>query len=168
MAKRPDPEQPIYVISIAAELAGVHPQTLRIYERKGLVSPRRTSGNSRRYSQRDIDLLRRIQELTNEGVNLAGVMRILELEQEVARLRRRHERALQQVEALEDQLHQAMDAGNAASLVRSSDIRRVRRAMKADAIDEMWDAVLEGRRRDHGGMIRRRIFPAPPIGGIEG
>ena len=87
MAKRPDPTQPIYVISIAAELAGVHPQTLRVYERKGLVSPKRTSGNSRRYSERDIELLRRIQELTNEGINLAGVMRILELEAEVERLR---------------------------------------------------------------------------------
>ena len=74
----------LFVISVAAELAGVHPQTLRIYERKGLVSPARTSGRSRRYSERDIDRLRRIQELTNEGVGLAGVERILELEARLA------------------------------------------------------------------------------------
>jgi MerR family transcriptional regulator, heat shock protein HspR len=76
----------LYVISVAAELAGVHPQTLRIYERKGLVDPARTAGGSRRYSDADIALLRRIQELTNEGLNLAGVQRVLELEAQVARL----------------------------------------------------------------------------------
>ena len=75
------------MISVAAELAGVHPQTLRIYERKGLVDPARTTGGSRRYSDADIDQLRRIQELTNEGLNLYGVQRVLELEAEVARLR---------------------------------------------------------------------------------
>lgn len=77
----------VYVISVAAELAGVHPQTLRIYERKGLLEPSRTPGGSRRYSDADISLLRRIQELTDEGLNLAGVKRVLELEQEVASLR---------------------------------------------------------------------------------
>ena len=82
-----DPTRAVYVISVAAELAGVHPQTLRIYERKGLVDPARTSGGSRRYSDADIDQLRRIQELTNEGLNLYGVQRVLELEAEVARLR---------------------------------------------------------------------------------
>jgi MerR family transcriptional regulator/heat shock protein HspR len=76
----------VYVISVAAELAGVHPQTLRIYERKGLVDPARTGGGSRRYSDADIRLLRRIQDLTNEGLNLAGVKRVLELEAENARL----------------------------------------------------------------------------------
>ena len=70
----------LFVISVAAELAGVHPQTLRIYERKGLVSPARTSGRSRRYSEQDIDRLRHIQELTNEGVGLAAVERVLDLE----------------------------------------------------------------------------------------
>ncbi|MFV0526604.1 MAG: heat shock protein transcriptional repressor HspR [Acidimicrobiales bacterium] len=90
-------EQPehraVYVISVAAELAGVHPQTLRIYERKGLVAPARTGGGSRRYSDSDISLLRRIQELTDQGLNLAGVKRVLELEGEVEDLR-------QQLEAL--------------------------------------------------------------------
>src|SRR5688500_17118076 len=76
----------VYVISVAAELAGVHPQTLRIYERKGLVDPARTAGGSRRYSDDDIAMLRRIQDLTNEGLNLAGVQRVLELEAEVSRL----------------------------------------------------------------------------------
>lgn len=76
----------VYVISVAAELAGMHPQTLRIYERKGLVEPSRTGGGSRRYSDADIALLSRIQELTNEGMNLAGVKRVLELEARVAEL----------------------------------------------------------------------------------
>ena len=86
------PDRAVYVISVAAELAGVHPQTLRIYERKGLVDPARTSGGSRRYSDADIDLLRRIQDLTNAGLNLAGVERVLDLEDEVARLRAELER----------------------------------------------------------------------------
>lgn len=77
----------VYVISVAAELAGVHPQTLRVYERKGLVDPRRTGGGSRRYSDRDIEQLRQIQLLTNAGLNLEGVRRVLELQAEVARLR---------------------------------------------------------------------------------
>ena len=81
-------DRAVYVISVAAELAGLHPQTLRIYERKGLVDPARTGGGSRRYSDEDIDQLRRIQDLTAEGLNLAGVQRVLELEAEVARLRR--------------------------------------------------------------------------------
>jgi MerR family transcriptional regulator/heat shock protein HspR len=152
MAKRPDPTQPIYVISIAAELAGVHPQTLRVYERKGLLSPQRTSGNSRRYSERDIELLRRIQELTNEGINLAGVMRILALEDEIVRLRRRNERATQQIDTLEDQLQQAIDAGSSNSMVRFRDVRRIRRAMKVDLVEQ---------------IPRRSAFPAPPIGGAD-
>jgi MerR family transcriptional regulator/heat shock protein HspR len=77
----------VYIISVAAELAGVHPQTLRIYERKGLLEPARTGGGSRRYSDDDIHLLRRIQQLTEAGLNLAGVKRVLELEAENERLR---------------------------------------------------------------------------------
>src|SRR5271154_2111066 len=73
----------VYVISVFAELAGVHPQTLRNYERGGLLSPKRTSGGSRRFSDEDLAALRRIQELTNEGVNLEGVKRILVLEAEL-------------------------------------------------------------------------------------
>jgi MerR family transcriptional regulator/heat shock protein HspR len=76
----------VYVISVAAELSGVHPQTLRIYERKGLLEPGRTSGGSRRFSEADLQRLARIQELTNEGLNLEGVKRVLALEAEVTRL----------------------------------------------------------------------------------
>lgn len=79
----------LYVISVAAELAGVHPQTLRIYERKGLIAPARTSGRSRRYSEHDIAMLRRIQDLTTAGVTLAGVERILDLEAELDAARAR-------------------------------------------------------------------------------
>lgn len=83
-----DQTMAVYVISVAAELAGVHPQTLRIYERKGLLGPARTLGGSRRYSDADIELLHRIQELTAAGLNLEGVRRVIELESEVAMLRR--------------------------------------------------------------------------------
>jgi MerR family transcriptional regulator/heat shock protein HspR len=80
-------ERPRYMISVAAELVGMHPQTLRIYETKGLVRPRRTPGNTRLYSERDLDRLRTIQRLTTEiGLNLAGVERVLQLEDEVDRL----------------------------------------------------------------------------------
>jgi MerR family transcriptional regulator/heat shock protein HspR len=83
-------ERAVYIISVAAELAGVHPQTLRIYERKGLLSPKRTSGNTRRYSERDIARLQTIQELTqHRGVNLAGVKLIMEMQAELERLRLR-------------------------------------------------------------------------------
>jgi len=77
----------VYVISVAAELAGVHPQTLRIYERKGLLDPARTGGGNRRYSEADIAHLRRIQELTAAGLNLEGVRRVIALEAEIGRLR---------------------------------------------------------------------------------
>lgn len=77
----------VYVISVAAELAGMHPQTLRIYERKGLLAPSRTAGGNRRYSDDDIERLRRIADLAGEGLNLAGIKRVMELEAEVDRLR---------------------------------------------------------------------------------
>ena len=84
--ERPLPDQAVYVISVAAELSGMHPQTLRIYERRGLLDPARTAGGNRRYSDTDIALLRQIAELTAHGLNLAGVKRVLELEAEVFRL----------------------------------------------------------------------------------
>ena len=87
MVSSPRHTRAVYVISVAAELAGVHPQTLRIYERKGLVEPARTQGGSRRYSDADIEVLQRIQDLTDAGLNLAGVKRVMELEDEVRRLR---------------------------------------------------------------------------------
>lgn len=76
----------VFVISVAAELTGVHPQTLRVYERKGLLRPARTGGMSRRYSQADVDRIHHIQQLTTEGLNLAGVKRVLEMEREIAEL----------------------------------------------------------------------------------
>jgi MerR family transcriptional regulator/heat shock protein HspR len=93
-----DDERAVYIISVAAELAGVHPQTLRIYERKGLLRPKRTQGNTRRYSDADVELLRAIQSLTqDEGVNLAGVKRIMELRAQMDELQHR-------VEELQEQL----------------------------------------------------------------
>lgn len=95
----------VYVISVAAELAGVHPQTLRIYERKGLVDPARTGGGSRRYSDADIALLQRIQELTNDGLNLAGVKRVLDLEARVAQLEAELDQRDSAASAAVDQVH---------------------------------------------------------------
>lgn len=103
-----DRNRPLYMIGVAAELAGVHPQTLRIYEQKGLVNPQRTRGNTRMYSQADIERLQLINELTSEGINLAGVIRILDLqsrlddrEDQVASLHKRVQRLADRVQELE-------------------------------------------------------------------
>ena len=89
---RPTEERAVYIISVAAELSGVHPQTLRMYERRGLLAPERTSGNTRRYSERDIERIRMIQELTQrEGVSLAGVKLFIEMREQLERMRRRTE-----------------------------------------------------------------------------
>src|SRR3984957_1202419 len=110
----PEPESPnradsptraVYVISVAAELAGMHPQTLRVYERRGLVDPSRTGGGNRRYSQRDIEQLRRIQDLTAAGLNLEGVRRVLELEAELARLRAEIERVRAEAQDAVEKTH---------------------------------------------------------------
>ena len=90
-----DDETPLYVISIAAQLSGMHPQTLRQYDRMGLVSPDRTGGHNRLYSQRDINRLRTVAALSAEGITLAGIVRILNLEEQL-------ERALQEIEILRD------------------------------------------------------------------
>jgi MerR family transcriptional regulator/heat shock protein HspR len=95
----------VYVISVAAELAGVHPQTLRIYERKGLVDPARTVGGSRRYSDDDIKRARRIQDLTTAGLNLAGVSRVLELEAQLDELRRELDETRAAAQAALDRTH---------------------------------------------------------------
>lgn len=100
-----DQSMAVYVISVAAELAGVHPQTLRIYERKGLLGPARTLGGSRRYSDEDIEVLRRIQDLTAAGLNLEGVRRVIELEAEVDRLRQELAKARAEARAAVDQVH---------------------------------------------------------------
>jgi MerR family transcriptional regulator/heat shock protein HspR len=84
----PDRDAAVYVMSVAADLAGLHPQTLRLYERRGLLEPARTDGGNRRYSDADLDQLRRITELSDAGVNIEGMRRILELEAQVAKLSR--------------------------------------------------------------------------------
>ena len=145
MANRKD--NALYVISIAAELAGVHPQTLRVYERKGLVQPHRTEGNTRRYSEEDITRLRRIQALTNEGLNLAGVMRVIELEQEIERLRAQQQQAMVELDRMRTEFQELLEARDHGSLLPYRDVRRVRRAMKADLIDQAG---------------RRRTFIVPP------
>jgi MerR family transcriptional regulator/heat shock protein HspR len=109
------------MISVAAELAGMHPQTLRIYEARGLITPKRSPKNTRLYSQDDVDRLRRIQELTTElGMNLAGVERVFELESEIDRMRRR-------VRALERQAERAQQELRA-------EIERVRRSVKRELV----------------------------------
>ena len=122
MADRPKrlDERAVFVISVAAELAGVHPQTLRIYERKGLVRPKRTTSNSRRYSERDIERLREIQELTHKGVNLAGVQRVIELTEEIDRLEARNAQ-LETDLALQARRHR-------------QELERVRRAARRDLV----------------------------------
>jgi len=111
----------VYVISVAAELCGMHPQTLRIYERKGLLQPERTSGGSRRYSDADVALLLRISELTSEGMNLVGVKRILDLERRVAELEAELERL------------QAAHEGD-VDQARSSAIRETEKTYRRDLV----------------------------------
>ena len=124
---RPGPDQAVYVISVAAELAGMHPQTLRIYDRKGLVDPARTTGGNRRYSEADVAMLLRIAQLTAQGLNLAGVKRVLALEAEVARL--------------EDELDRARSDGSQA-------VAEVHRQYRRDLVPiKQSVTVYQGRRR---------------------
>ena len=104
----PAPDAAVYVISVAAELSGLHPQTLRTYERLGLISPGRTGGGGRRYSHRDIELLRVIADLTSHGIGLEGVRRILDLEHRVAALSSRNEELRAELENTRDALRQAL------------------------------------------------------------
>jgi MerR family transcriptional regulator, heat shock protein HspR len=96
-----DEERGVFMISVAAELADMHPQTLRMYEQRGLIAPKRSPKNTRLYSQRDVELLRRIQEMTAQGLNLAGVETVLVLEARVAKLRGEVERLRKRIEELE-------------------------------------------------------------------
>ena len=104
----PPPDAAVYVISVAAELSGLHPQTLRTYERMGLITPGRTGGGGRRYSSRDIDLLREIASLTSSGIGIEGVRRILELEHRAAALAARNEELIAELEATREALRQAI------------------------------------------------------------
>jgi MerR family transcriptional regulator, heat shock protein HspR len=99
-------DRPRYMISVAAELVGMHPQTLRIYENKGLIRPKRTAGNTRLYSEADLDRLRLIQRLTNElGLNLAGVEHVLRLQDELMRMRRRLDRMEREMRLAVSEVH---------------------------------------------------------------
>lgn len=100
-------ERAVYIISIAAELSGVHPQTLRVYERRGLVEPQRTSGGARRYSPKDIQRMRRINELTDLGLNLVGVQMVLALEEQVEAQARRIDAMGRELHVLRDYVNQA-------------------------------------------------------------
>ncbi len=106
----PSPDAAVYVISVAAELTGLHPQTLRTYERMGLITPGRTGGGGRRYSHRDIELLRQIASLTASGIGIEGVRRILELENRVAALSARNEELVAELEATREALRRAASA----------------------------------------------------------
>ena len=119
-------DEPLYVISVAARLAAMHPQTLRMYERRGLVIPRRLSNNRRLYSQQDVENLRRIQELTETGLNLTGVQRVLALEQTVARLQLEMERMQAQLDAAAEHLRREVQLAQRA---QRRDLVPVRRGM---------------------------------------
>jgi MerR family transcriptional regulator, heat shock protein HspR len=117
----PNSARGVYMISVAAELAGMHPQTLRIYEARGLITPQRSPKNTRLYSAEDVERLRRIQELTTElGMNLAGVEKVFELEQEMDRMRRRMRALERQAEKVQQEM--------------SAEIDRVRRSMKRELV----------------------------------
>lgn len=111
----------VYMISVAAELAGMHPQTLRIYETRGLITPERSRGNTRLYSQDDVERLRRIQELTTEmGMNLAGVEKVFELERELERMRTRMAHLQRQAERTQEEL--------------AKEIERVRKSFRLEMV----------------------------------
>ena len=116
-----DPRRGVYMISVAAELAGMHPQTLRIYESRGLIQPKRSPKNTRLYSQEDVDRLRRIPELTSEmGMNLAGVEKVFELEEELDRMRRRMRSLERQAQRLEQEM--------------AAELEKVRRSFKYELV----------------------------------
>lgn len=124
-----DKDRPLYMISVAAELAGVHPQTLRIYEQKGLVSPQRTRGNTRMYSQADIERLQLINELTGEGINLAGVIRILDLKGRLDERDDELDALHRRVRKLADRVHELETRESVNSLVTDTNAIVLRRLM---------------------------------------
>ena len=125
-----DRNRPLYMIGVAAELAGMHPQTLRSYEQKGLVTPQRTSGNTRMYSQADIERLALINELTDEGINLAGVIRILDLQGRLSERDQEIDDLHRRVRKLADRVHELETRESIAALVQPRQttlaIRRIR------------------------------------------
>ena len=136
------PRHAVYVISVFAELAGVHPQTLRNYERSGLLSPERTSGGSRRFSDEDLEALRRIQDLTNDGVNLEGVKRIMALEVELENLRERLSALADEARAEWKRPIASTDAISCRCRTRSSSSRRS--AAAEEVPDGLGPSALDG------------------------
>lgn len=132
MAKA-DRNKPLYMISVAADLAGLHPQTLRIYEAKGLVSPQRTSGNTRMYSQADVDRLELIGRLTDEGINLAGVMRILDQRERMSELQDEAERLREEVARMHEALHELRMHNTISTLMNQPDHARLLRDKYSDS-----------------------------------
>ena len=122
-----DRNRPLYMIGVAAELAGMHPQTLRSYEQKGLVTPQRTRGNTRMYSQADIDRLALINELTDEGINLAGVIRILDLQGRLAERDQELDDLHRRVRRLADRVHELETRENVTTLMASTTAIAIRK-----------------------------------------
>ena len=122
MSDRTDRNRPLYMISVAAQLAGVHPQTLRAYEQKGLVSPQRTSGNTRMYSPADIERLELVNELTGEGINLAGGIRLLDLQGRLEERDTELDDLHKRVRRLADRVHELETRESVNALVRVSDL----------------------------------------------
>jgi MerR family transcriptional regulator, heat shock protein HspR len=121
VADSPDRDRGVYMISVAAELAGMHPQTLRIYETRGLITPKRSPKNTRLYSQEDVERLQRIQELTTElGMNLAGVERVFELEDQIQRMQRRMRNLERHAQRVQEELQ--------------NELERVRRSLKYELV----------------------------------
>ncbi|MGE5229190.1 MAG: heat shock protein transcriptional repressor HspR [Deltaproteobacteria bacterium] len=136
MRQHHDDDRPLFMISVAAELAGMHPQTLRLYERRGLVRPQRTAGRTRRYSERDVERLQRIQELTELGLNLAGVERVLAMEEQLETMRR-------QMQSLQQRLDEAATA-------MRREVERVERSHRMELVPVSRSQVVHiGRRRRH-------------------
>ena len=121
-----DRNRPLYMIGVAAELAGMHPQTLRSYEQKGLVTPQRTRGNTRMYSQADIERLELINELTDEGINLAGVMRILDLKERMEQKDAELEKLRRQMNKLVDQVHELQMRSTITAMVPVRNTKQIR------------------------------------------
>ena len=154
-------ERGVYIISVAAELVGVHPQTLRIYERKGLLQPSRTAGNTRRYSERDIYRLQTIQRLTQEGVNLAGVKMIVEMENQLDLLHRRMEQMHQEIELTERRIREEVERVRReyrGEIVPVSDLRRAERRLQVNLGNVSGERGAAGQ-----GTARRRPIVAGPV-----
>lgn len=122
-----DRNRPLYMIGVAAELAGMHPQTLRSYEQKGLVTPQRTSGNTRMYSQADIERLALINELTDEGINLAGVIRILDLQSRLDARDEAIDSLHHRVRRLADRVHELETRENIANFMATTTSLAIRK-----------------------------------------